>query len=129
MSEIPIAYSWPSTLPLPADSFEGTPRAAIASSSIEYGHPEYRNRFSQTYVLLEVTWMFTDGQLSTFENFYQDSLGNGTALFSIELRYPFGTELTTWVVRFSGDYQIDRKDGMWAVSGSIDLISQLTLGT
>lgn len=128
MSDIAVTYTWPTNLPLPADSFGGSPRAAVASSPLESGYISRRKRFDQTYTLLQLTWCLTTAELAIFDDFYQEHLGSGTAQFAIELRYPTQSALVWWIARFIGDYQVDKRDGLCMVTAAVDLLAKKSLG-
>lgn len=124
---ITLDNEWPATLPLPAIDYSGIPRnQTIYSPDVAY-FVERRSRFTRSYCLLSVTWKFDDDQFELFKTFV-DSLGNGTAQFKIELRFPKNTALTEWAVRLEPTYEGTYTDGRWDISAGLELISPIALG-
>lgn len=118
-----IEAQWPVTLPLPLVNYQGSPDTPTIVSPQKHIAILRRSRFVHTYRNLSVAWMLTDDQHEDLKTFFQDELGNGAAQFKIELRYPLNSELTEWACKFTGGFLSTRKDGLWDVQTSIQLIS------
>lgn len=118
-----INNEWPDTLPLPLLDYSGTPRLATISSPEETPAIAQRSRFERSYNTLEVSWCFDDAQFETFQNFVLYDLGNGTAQFKLELKFPKNSALTEWAVRFEGSYEAEEVDGLWKVNAALELVN------
>ncbi len=123
--EIQVDIEWPSSVPLPFFEFSGEPRNATAFTTENSTVIDQRNRFEKSYVGLNVDWVLTPGQFDAFKAFFQDDLGNGTASFKMELRYPLNSNLTWWQVRFIEDYEAFCLERFYRVRCSIDLVQKL----
>lgn len=78
----------------------------------------------KAYVSLSVMWTLLPAELDAFKVFFHDTLGQGTASFRIELRYPRNSDLDDWIVRFDGTgYEMDYLDGAWSVRSGLVLLS------
>jgi hypothetical protein len=124
---ITVDIAWPETIPLPFLDFSGSPRNATISSTIESPRIEQRSRFGTSYGTLSVQWVLTAAELVLFETFYNDTLGNGTSCFSIDLRFPKNSQLTEWMVRFVDTYGVSYTDGVATVESKLDLVRQTTI--
>lgn len=121
-----IDNEWPGTLPLPFIDYSGVPlNTTIFSPDITY-HVERRSRFTRSYYLLSVRWNFNDDQFEAFKAFL-DEIGNGTAQFKIELRFPKNTALTEWSVRLEDRYEADYDDGIWTVTAGLELVNPIII--
>ena len=119
---ITLDLEWPATLPLPVINFAGQPRnATIFSPETSYLITR-RSRFVTPYGQLAVNFVFNMLQYEIFKSFWRDDLGNGTAQFKMELRYPKNSGLNEWAVRFSTRYEATLTDNFWTVSVSLDVI-------
>jgi hypothetical protein len=118
-----IDITWPATLPLPFVDYSGQPDNSTIASPPESGVISRRSRFERTYLSIAVNWKFTPLQYETFKSFFAEDLGNGTAAFKIELRYPLNSVLLEWIVRFSEDYKAAHEDGTWTVQAAIDVVN------
>jgi len=127
-----IDLTWPdgtgseddTALPLPYVDYAGSNRNATITSTIEGGPYLRRSRFDKYYIPLLVSWRLNEAELAALRRFFETALGNGSAAFALELRYPKNTELTTWKVRFVGGYSCEFLDGLWAVSARLDLLDK-----
>lgn len=124
MSILTIDIVWPAELPLPFVDYAGANRNATISSSFDDGPIVRRSRFDKFYVPASVSWRLTEAQYAAFQTFFADTLGNGAAAFSLELRYPKNSALSVWMVRFIGGYSCEYLEGIWSVTGRIDLIDK-----
>ena len=122
-----IDIAWPTDLPLPFVDYAAANRNATISSTTELGPIERRSRFDKFYIPVSCSWRLTQAQSTAFRTFFETTLGNGSAAFSLELRYPKNTGLTTWLVRFIGGFAAEWLDGIWAVTARIDLIDSALL--
>ncbi len=115
---------WPTTLPLPFVDAEGQPLHQTLASGLEQANILRRSRFFASVVSLQVRWVFSVAEYEEFKTFFLEELYDGAALFVLELRYPFNSELTEWRVRISGGFAATHQDGIWTVETAIDLISR-----
>jgi len=113
---------WPSTLPLPYVDYSGQPLHVTLASRLENPRILRRSRFHAAVVGVSVQWELGIAEYDTFKTFHQDTLGCGTALFQISLRYPKASVLTDWKARFSGPYEAVYLDGGWQVHVPLDLV-------
>lgn len=120
---------WPVTLPLPFVDYSGAPRNTTLVAPGESAGQMSRSRFQTSYSGLSVSWILTTpAEKAAFETFYTTTLYNGTAAFEIELRFPKNSELTAWMVRFSGDgYDMQWADGNWVITAALDLLMPMEL--
>lgn len=118
---ITVTNNWPSGLPLPYVDVSGAPQHPILASTLASAHPTRRLRFSGTPVAISARWVLSVGEMEDFLDFYQTDLRNGISTFSIELRYPKQTELSSWVARFGSAITTTWEDGRWDVSTTLIL--------
>lgn len=115
---------WPSTLPLPMlDGNSGAPRNSTLVTPLGVNLSNRRSRFQKSYTDLTVQFRFNHTELPIFQEFWNDTLGNGVAQFEIDLRFPRNSNpLTRWVVAFVGEgYEVDCLEGIWQVTAQMDL--------
>ena len=124
---ITVDISWPGTIPLPFVDYSGSPRNATITSPLESPRIYYRSRFATSYATIDATWVLTATEYTAFQTFFADTLGNGTACFSLELKYPQNSVLTSWMVRFAGAYEAVQGDGPISVSAQLDLVRNLVI--
>ena len=124
---ITMTNEWPATLPLPYIDFVGAPRYATLVTPNDLKIRSRRARFLRSYKTLELSWNFTEAQFSTFRDFFEDDLGNGSAQFQIELRFPLTSELTAWAVRFTGGFNSVKLEGLRKVNATIDLVTPIII--
>lgn len=118
-----VDIAWPTSIPLPSLDFSGAPRNSTLVSPEESATIVRRSRFQRSYSMLSVGWVLTEAQYQDLCDFFLGDLGNGTAQFKIELRYPKNSELTEWSVRFGGGYEASREEGYWTVRASLELVN------
>lgn len=116
---------WPASLPLPFIDYSGNPRNATITTPSENPSIVHRQRFTRSYSDLSVVWHFDDDQLAIFTNFVSETLGNGTAQFKMELKYPLNSALTEWAVRLGGGYESTYEDGVWKVMAGLELMNPI----
>lgn len=124
---IPLAFSWPAALPLPLIDYSGKPRTTTVASPTDNAQIKRRSRSDKTYVSASCSWVLDIAQMDSFKTFFEDTLGNGAAAFSIELRYPRNSTLDFWETRFTGEYQATYQDGLWQVSAELDILNLVSL--
>lgn len=105
-----VANTWPATLPLPSLEYSGAAFVPTIISPNSAGRSRRRSRWTTTYANVDVNWKFSKDQYAAFLVFWGTTLGNGSATFSIELRYPKSTDLDVWVVQFVGGLNNQTED-------------------
>lgn len=120
-----VTNEWPATLPLPSVDYNGAPYNSTLVSPIENAAIERRSRFTRSYCGVSVQWVFTDEEYQDFRAFVKGDLGNGAAVFKIELRFPKNTELTAWAVRFSAGFEADFDEGYWTVQATLETVNPI----
>lgn len=133
MTMLGITTKWPESfvadtdatpLPLPFLEFSGQPRDGKLESKTTVQRILRRNRFTKSYPMMNLTWIFTQVQYHAFVEFYETDLGLGTASFRMNLRFPFNNSLTEWVVRFMGEgFSARQLDGAWQVTADAELLT------
>lgn len=118
-----VDIDWPVALPLPFLEYSGEPRNGTLVSPTDAAAISRRSRFERSYTTLSVAWVFTDAQYQSFKTFFATTLGNGTAQFAIELRFPLNSGLTEWSVRIEDGYTAAHEEGMWRVQATLDLVN------
>jgi hypothetical protein len=124
---ITTTHAWPATLPLPSLEYDGAASVPTIVSTGSSAKNRRRSRWRTPYAILNVKWTLTEAQLDTFLTFWSDTLGNGAAQFTIELRYPKNSSLDTWIAQFVGDIEISPDDNMQSVGSMLQLVSKTTL--
>jgi len=119
---IPLANTWPATLPLPEVEYEGDPKNASIKGE-DYMVVLRRSRRETSYMTLSVRWTMTPSQFSAFQAFLEDI--NGSSLFTINLRFPKSTDLTEWAGKFFEEIQSTYEDGYWRISTSLLLFQPI----
>jgi hypothetical protein len=119
-----ITYSWPASLPLPLEMFEGATEHRTLCSPLSAPIIYRRSRGSSAQASITARWVFTIEQYDTFLSFFEDDLGEGAALFVMEIRYPKSSELTNWVVRFTEGLECVPLGRLWSVSASLTLVRE-----
>lgn len=125
MIEAAVAIQWPDSIPTPILDFTGAPQHAILASPANNARIQRRLRFSGTPASISVSWALTIGQYLDFKDFFISELETGANLFSIDLRYPKNSAVTTWVVRFSGGYSASYDEHNWIIQSSLFLVRPL----
>lgn len=122
-----VFIEYPSTLPLPYFEASGQTSHALLASPESSSKIARRLRFKGLSDLLSVRWVLNPSQYYNFKNFFKQDLRLGAGQFTIELRYPKTTELTTWVVQFIGGLEFVFLEGMWEASAQMYLVRKLDL--
>lgn len=118
-----LNHSWPDTLPLPLLDFSASLRTGTLVDPADQAFISRRSRFNRFYRSMSAGWVLNIQEFDAFKTFFNDEIGNGAALFRIELRYPKNSELTQWAVRFGEDgYEAQQLDGNWSISANLDLV-------
>ena len=108
---ITVNNTWPD-ISLPFIDYTGTPHGSTLVSDTSFGRIARRNRFRPVYQVLSIRIKLNTTDHDTFRSFYIDDLGNGTATFALELRFPKNTALANWQVRFLNALRETYDDGM-----------------
>lgn len=125
---VDITNEWPSTLPLPFFEFGGDAGVNTLHGPARRAKIKRRQRQERVHVNLNVKWTFERAEMKEFLAFWEDTLGNGTASFKIELRYPKGSDLDTWIVKFITELDVVTADhGIWEVAASIQIVQSATV--
>jgi len=122
-----VTLSWPETLPLPTIDYSGEPRNTTIVSAWDDLIVTRRSRFAKTYAILSVVWKMTADQFSDFKDFVSDDLQNSARLFTMDLRYPKNSALSTWVVRLMDTIESAYEDGIWTVQGNLEVLFPVDL--
>jgi hypothetical protein len=118
--------AWPTDrIAIPVPDYNAGPRNATISSAPGYPVTFHRSRFQKSYVVLRVGWFLDESQNNALKSFFFYTVYNGTAPFSLELRYPQNSALATWMVRFLEGLEMEHIDGGWKVTGTLELIRTL----
>lgn len=132
MPSLSITNAWPEDLlPSPFINYSGQLRVPTLVSEASAAAVVRRKRFQTIYNSIAVKWNFTLTEYDDFQTFVQDTLGNGTASFTINLKYPENSVLTGWQVRFASEgWEATYMDvPRWEISATLDLIQPTTLGS
>lgn len=132
MTTLGLITKWPesvtadtdvATLPLPFLEYTGEPRDSKIETKSSSPAISRRSRFTKSYPVANLTWIFTQVQYYAFVDFYSNDLGLGTASFRINLRFPLNSALTEWVARFMGEgFSARQLDGGWQVKASVEML-------
>jgi hypothetical protein len=116
-----MAPQWPITLPVVSQKLSASVNTNVARTDIKNGYPRQRNRFKNQISQYEVSWLFTDEEFYTFENFHRVNLTNGNQWFEIDL--PATQGFQTVLARFvGGEYKAANKGVLnWTVSASLEV--------
>ncbi|ELP7878118.1 hypothetical protein R1236_002812, partial [Escherichia coli] len=94
--------NWPDSLPLPlADGYTQTPVSPVMRTELGSGRAIMRRRFVSTPVMISVSWLLSEAQSGTFEDFYYNTLADGVRWFRIALRLPGKADDETVEARFT----------------------------
>lgn len=116
--------SWPATLPLPFVNAQGAARVPTLVSPLTSGRVVRRRRWVTSYAVVTVLWKLTRLEYAEFLTFWGTTLGNGSARFALELRYPKNSELTEWVVQPTGNINVESdEDEYLLVQVPLQLVS------
>lgn len=124
-----LQAKWPVAIPLPFLDYAGRPRYSTISSPIANGFISRRSRFTKGNLSISVSWILTMEEYDIFRDFYRDALGNGTAIFELELKYPKHSTLTAHAVRFRGGYTATPNDCIWNITTELDVVNPIQLGS
>ena len=123
-----MSIAWPALLPIPFVDSNGGPIHPILASDLESASIVRRLRYGGTApIAVGFRWVFGIGEYILFKSFFLTSLHNGARIFHMDLRHPKTSELISWEMRFTDDYQASYEDGNWSVTASLDLLRPTTL--
>lgn len=120
---LPLDITWPAALPLPFLDYSGQAVNGTLVGTARNIVIERRSRFERSYREVGVEWRFDPEQYEAFKAFFYTTLGNGTAQFKIELRFPLNSDLTEWAARIAGGFDSVYDEGVWRVAASMDLVN------
>lgn len=120
------SVTWPTSLPS-APLIQGlreTPQDATVRSKPDYGPALQRRRFSAITRKIEARFSFDGSQLTTFKDFFHNTLSDGADKFD----FTDPIEDTTYEFRFTGVYQIrPQKKGRYTVEVKLEREDTATL--
>lgn len=108
---------WPSTLP-PSPLIEGyfdTPQDSVLRTQMT-GLNKQRNRYTAKLNNVEEKYLLTEAQMAVFENFYDNTLGNG----ALEFAKQDPRLKQERVYRFAGPYDMDYNGKQYLVTLSLE---------
>ena len=116
--------TWPSTLPAPRLSgYVMTPQEQTIRTDMEAGNAKTRRRTAARVDMLDVSWGFTEAQLDTFRDWFEDSttgISGGASWFTITLATGTGTKAAI-SARFNGAFVATLNAfNMWTVTAKLE---------
>lgn len=113
--------TFPIGLPQPtSDGYGGQQDATFIRTEMESGSQRQRQRYTASNEQLTLSWIFTPSDMSTFRQFYNNSINKGADFFTISL--DIGEGMVTYDARFTQPYQYNRLSGyLWNVSANIEV--------
>lgn len=116
--------TWPTTLPPPSVSGYGLqPVDPTVRTDMEFGATRARRRSHARADRVTVSWLFTDSEMQTFRQWFDDDAGaaGGAAWFNIDL--PTGNGgITTVEARFAQVFEGELKKGLhWIVRATLEV--------
>ncbi len=125
---INITHAWPATLPLPFIDFSGGADVVTLHSPPSSSRIKRRSRQTQTFATVGIKWKFSQTQWLTFIDFWENTLGSGASAFSMELRHPKISTLSTWLVKIVSELNVENTEHtIWEVSARIQIIQLSTV--
>lgn len=117
--------TWPSTLPAPmAQGYGIDPVDPVIRTDMEVGAVRARRRTAARQDRVAVTWAFSDTELETFRDWFDDDAtgaAGGSAWFYIGLRIGNGGS-TTEEARFTGSWRASFMGaGRWQVNATLEV--------
>lgn len=120
--------TFPETIPLPYYEYAGQVRNSTIVAPDERIASSRRSRTTPNFATLQVRWILSIAQYAAFRAFVEKNLGNATALFNIQLRYPSNLYLDGWIVRFTGGkYLAAFVENKWNLEATLDLVRQVVM--
>jgi len=109
--------TWPASLPQSPllDGYKNRPQDSVLRSDFD-GYTKQRNRFTAVLNTVTERYFFTDAQYSTFKQFFETTLSNG----SIEFQKPDPESGTTPLYRFVEPYDPARVGLYWIVTCNLE---------
>ena len=113
--------TWPSSLPDPVRTGYTIKRnTQVIRTDMETGIPRQRRRFTAPLDVIAVTWIFSDSEFTTFENFVNNDINGGADWFDCDLKD--GQGVRTMEVRFMGGTYEAKLVGMdWQVDAHLEV--------
>ena len=103
---INVTNSWPITLPLPFIDYTGSARVPTIISPEGAARSQRRSRWKSPYAAVNVRWKLDEDEYLEMVTYWDTTLGNGTAKFTMEIRYPQNSALSTWICQFVGALEV-----------------------
>lgn len=117
---------FPATLPGPSvTGFNVSPAEGVARTEMDAGNTRARRRFVSVPDTLEVSWFFTDTEMTAFRAWYRADAtagaAGGAAWFNLDL--PIGDGgIEAKNARFAEPWRADLKKGLhWQVSAKLEV--------
>ena len=112
--------SWPTILPLPLVSSRTDTAPRGGQTEMESGRIRKRRLFVDPMKTVEAQWCFLNDQFSSFQSFFEETLGNGSLSFVLAI---YGEDK---VVSFMGNYASSHASNQITVTGTLQIITNLS---
>lgn len=95
--------------------------STMRRSQMANGRAIQRRAFTDVPVLVKVSWLFNDPQVTVFEAWFRYKLNDGVSWFDMTLAHPLGREL--YECRFTDVYDgpTEASWGLWTISATLEL--------
>ena len=116
--------AFPSTLPDPLlAGYSLSPVDPSVRTDMEVGGQRVRRRTKARNDKIDLSWCFTDAEMLTFRNWYEDEttgISGGSSWFDIKLNIGLGGS-TDEEARFSGIWKAQRDSQYWKVTATLEI--------
>lgn len=111
-------------LPLPLLSGYGySDDSRFIRTDMDSGYARQRLRFTQSPTRFNVSFLFTEGQMSYFESFFNNQLNFGIEFFNMDLAVGSGFT-KEHEVRFISPYRVQLSGNLFRVTASIEAVEK-----
>lgn len=113
--------TWPTTLPqvLRLDGQKAKHKSNVIRTEMDAGPVKIRRRYTVSEKLFEGSIIVTETQRETLENWYTNTIGDGTLRFV--MKDP--QTLQPAEFRFTEDYSEESLDGMWQINMKLEKLN------
>jgi len=116
--------AFPSTLPDPKlNGYKIKPIDQTIRTDMEFGNARVRRRTSTRNDVVSVIWIFTDGELDTFRDWFDDSttgISGGASWFDIDLKL-VNNGITASEARFVGPFEaMLSSENLWEIKAELE---------